>query len=67
MSRKMDDAASRPDDENPAWTREQIRAACPALEMIAEKFGAEAAQVLRRPGRPAKPNPKVNQTRQAGD
>ncbi len=62
MSRKKDDAASRPDDENPEWTREQIRAARPALEVVAEKFGAEAAQALRRGGRPAKPNRKVNQT-----
>jgi uncharacterized protein (DUF4415 family) len=62
MSKKKDDAASRPDDENPAWTREQIRAARPALEVIAEKFGPEAAQALRRGGRLAKPNRKVNQT-----
>lgn len=62
MSKKKDDAASTPDDENPAWTREQIRAARPALEVIAEKFGAEAAQALRRGGRPVKPNRKVNQT-----
>ena len=60
MSRKEDEA--RPDEENPGWTREQIRAARPALEVIAEKFGPDAAQALRRGGRPAKPNRKVNQT-----
>lgn len=62
MSRKGDDAASRPDDENPEWTREQIRNARPALEVVAEKFGLEAADALRRGGRPVKPNRKVNQT-----
>ncbi len=62
MSRKEDDATSRPDDENPEWTREQIRAARPALEVIAEKFGEQAALEMRRGGRPAKPNRKVNQT-----
>jgi uncharacterized protein (DUF4415 family) len=62
MSRKEDDAASRPDEDNPEWTREQIRKARPALEVIAEKFGPEAAQALRRGGRPSKPNRKVNQT-----
>lgn len=62
MSRNGDDTASRPDDENPEWTRAQIREARPALELIAEKFGPEAAQALRRGGRPPKPNRKVNQT-----
>lgn len=62
MSRKEDDAASRPDEDNPEWTREQICAARPALEVIAEKFRPEAVQALRRGGRPAKPNRKVNQT-----
>ncbi len=62
MSRKGDEAASRPDDENPEWTREQIWQARPALEVIAEKFGREAAHALGRGGRPVKPNRKVNQT-----
>jgi uncharacterized protein (DUF4415 family) len=63
MSKKKDDAASRPDEDNPEWTREEIRTARPALEVIAEKFGAKAAEALRRgPGRPAKPDRKVNQT-----
>ena len=62
MSRNGDDAASRPDDENPEWTREPMRAARPAVEVIAEAFGQEVAQALRRGGRPVKPNRKVNQT-----
>jgi uncharacterized protein (DUF4415 family) len=63
MSKKKDDAASRPDEDNPEWTREDIRTARPALEVIVEKFGAKAAEALRRGrGRPAKPDRKVNQT-----
>jgi len=62
MSRKEDDAASRPDADNPEWTREQVRKARPALDLIAEKFGADTAQALRRGGRPSKPDRKVNQT-----
>ena len=55
MSKKKDDAASRPDEENPEWTREEIRNARPALEVIEELFGAKAAEELRRGrGRPPK-------------
>jgi hypothetical protein len=60
MSRKGDDSVSRPDDENPEWTREQLHQERPALEGIAETFGPEGAHVLRRGGRPVKPNRKVN-------
>jgi uncharacterized protein (DUF4415 family) len=63
MSRKKDDAASRPDDDNPEWTREEIRNARPALDAIADIFGTQAAEAIRRRGgRPAKANRKVNQT-----
>jgi uncharacterized protein (DUF4415 family) len=63
MARKTDDRASRPDNDNPKWTRDEIRNARPALEVIAEKFGPKAAQALRlAPGRPPKPDRKVNQT-----
>ena len=63
MKRKDDDPASRPDDENPEWTRADFRKARPALEVIAEVFGPEAAETLRRGrGRPAKTDKKVNQT-----
>lgn len=63
MRKKQDDAASRPDEDTPEWTRTEIRAARPALQVIAEAFGAQAAEALRRgPGRPAKPDHKINQT-----
>ncbi len=63
MSKKKDDAASRPDDDNPEWTREEIRHARPALDVVADVFGPKAAEAFRRGrGRPAKPARKVNQT-----
>ncbi len=62
MARKTNETAARPDDDNPEWTREQILKARPALDVIAEKFGPDVAQALRRGGRPAKPDRKVNQT-----
>ena len=63
MATKKGDAASRPDDESPEWTRKDFERARPALPLIGELFGAEAAQgVARRRGRPRKASPKVNQT-----
>ncbi len=63
MSKRDDDRASRPDDENPEWTREQVRNARPAIEVFGELFGPEAAEMIRRSrGRPVKKAPKVNQT-----
>jgi uncharacterized protein (DUF4415 family) len=63
MSKNEDDAASRPDEDNPEWTRQEIRTARPALEAIGEIFGAQAAEAIRRRGgRPAKVDRKVNQT-----
>jgi uncharacterized protein (DUF4415 family) len=63
MGKRKDDPASRPDEENPEWTREEMRHARPALEVIAEVLGPEAAAALRRGrGRPTKPDRKVNQT-----
>jgi uncharacterized protein (DUF4415 family) len=63
MSKRRDDQASRPDADNPAWTREDVRQARPALEVVAEVFGAKAANALQRGrGRPPKPDRKVNQT-----
>jgi uncharacterized protein (DUF4415 family) len=65
MSKDKDDAASRPDEDNPEWTREDFRKARPALEVIAEVFGAEAAETIRRGrGRPQKADneKKVSQT-----
>lgn len=61
--RNEPDPASRPDADNPEWTREEMQRAPPALAVIEERFGAPAADALRRGwGRPAKPNRKVNQT-----
>ncbi len=63
MAKRDHDAASRPDDENPEWTREDIRNARPALEVVAELFEPEAAEGLTRGrGRLAKPVKKANQT-----
>jgi len=64
MEKRNDpDAASRPDEENPEWTREEMRRARPALDLVEQHFGAQAADALKRGrGRPAKPNRKVNQT-----
>lgn len=63
MSKKKDDAASRPDEDNPEWTHEEVRTARPALDAIAEIFSTQAAEAIRRRGgRPTKPDRKVNQT-----
>jgi uncharacterized protein (DUF4415 family) len=61
--KERDAAASRPDEENPEWTREDVHNARPALEVIEEAFGPRAAEEIRRSrGRPAKSDRKVNQT-----
>jgi len=61
MNRK--EAAARPDEDNPEWTREEIRQARPALEVVTEVFGPQMAEAIRRGrGRPAKSDRKVNQT-----
>ena len=63
MATKKSDAASRPDDENPEWTRKDFERARPALCLIDEVFGGSAARAIaRRRGRPQKASPKVNQT-----
>ncbi len=63
MSKKMDDAASQPDEENPEWTTENFLRARPALDVITDIFGADTAETLRRGrGRPPKEDRKVNQT-----
>jgi uncharacterized protein (DUF4415 family) len=62
MSKKVD-RASRPDPDNPEWTRADFRAAVPALEAVERAFGRKAAQMLKRGrGRPKVARPKVNQT-----
>jgi len=63
MAKCQQDPAARPDEDNPAWTAAQMRRARPALQVIAETFGTDAAVMLpRRSGRPAKPDRKINQT-----
>ena len=63
MPTKKIDAASRPDDENPEWTREDFKRAQSAPALIGEIFGPEAAEaVAQRRGRPRKAAPKINQT-----
>lgn len=54
------DPASRQDDDNPEWTPDELRRARPALDLIAQKFGAAVAEELRRArGRPPKQDKKV--------
>jgi uncharacterized protein (DUF4415 family) len=63
MKSRDAEVASLPDDENPEWAVEDFRQARPALDVIEEAFGVEAASTLRRGrGRPSKPDRKVNQT-----
>ncbi len=63
MKTKRVDAPSQRDQDSPEWTPKDFEQAQPALPLIGEVFGAEAAQaVVRRRGRPRKASPKVNQT-----
>lgn len=60
---KIDDRASRPDDDNPEWTEEDFRKARPAAEVLPQFIGEKATQELLRRGRgrPAKADKKVSQ------
>jgi uncharacterized protein (DUF4415 family) len=62
--KRMDDPASRPDDDNPEWTEEDFAGARPAAEVLPDFIGDKATRELMRRGRgrPPKPNKKVNQT-----
>jgi uncharacterized protein (DUF4415 family) len=63
MTTQDDDLASRPDQDNPEWTRDDVQEARPALDVIADVFGPAAAETIRRGrGRPVKADKKVNQT-----
>lgn len=42
----IEDSASRPDDDNPELTREELRRARPASEMLPEMIGDKAFQEL---------------------
>src|ERR1700733_4391785 len=58
------DRASRPDEDNPEWTKEDFARARPAAEVLPEFIGKKATQELMRRsrGRPRKADKKVNQT-----
>ena len=63
MTKRQPDAAERPDDDNPELTRAELRGARPAAELLPGLIGKVAANaLLRRRGRPPKPDKKVNQT-----
>jgi uncharacterized protein (DUF4415 family) len=63
MRTKKDDPAERPDDDNPELRREELRRAKPAAEALPKLIGEKAAQeLLRRRGRPEKPDRKINTT-----
>jgi len=63
MKNRKDDPAARPDEDNPEWTRTDIKKARPALDAVAEVFGEQASAELRQSrGRPPKDDRKVNQT-----
>lgn len=65
MAKKTtDDRASRPDDNNPEWTKEDFARALPAADALPGFIGEKATQELMRRsrGRPPKADKKVNQT-----
>lgn len=64
MAKKANDRASRPDDDNPEWTKDDFAGARPATEVLPEFIGKKATEELMRRsrGRPPKGDKKVNQT-----
>jgi uncharacterized protein (DUF4415 family) len=65
MAKKTpDDRASRSDDDNPEWTKDDFARARPAAEVLPGFIGEKATQELMRRsrGRPKKADRKVNQT-----
>jgi len=63
MKTPENDFDTIPDAVNPEWTQDEISTARPALDVIADVFGAAVAETVRRGrGRPAKADKKVNQT-----
>ena len=59
-----DSPASRPDEDNPEWTKDDFARRGRPLRCCPALIGEEAAQALLRRGRgrPQKPDRKVNQT-----
>jgi uncharacterized protein (DUF4415 family) len=64
MSNARKLSPSRPDPDNPGWTRKDIAKARPAAEVLPGLIGAKATEELfrRGRGRPPKATRKVNQT-----
>jgi uncharacterized protein (DUF4415 family) len=62
--RTAEDRASRPDDDNPEWTKEDFAKARPAADVLPRFVGEKATQELMRRsrGRPPKADRKINQT-----
>jgi uncharacterized protein (DUF4415 family) len=62
--RISDDRASRPDDDNPEWTKEDFASAQPAAAALPRFIGENATRemIRRSRGRPPKADKKVNQT-----
>jgi uncharacterized protein (DUF4415 family) len=62
--KRPNDRVSRPDEENPEWTKEDFARARPAAEVLSKFIGEKATQDLMRRsrGRPPKADKKVNQT-----
>ena len=60
MAKKIDDRASRTDEDNPAWTADDFVRARPASEVLPQFIGQKATNELMRRGRgrPAKPHRK---------
>ena len=59
-----DDRASRPDDDNPEWTKGDFASAEPAANTLPRFIGENATRELirRNRGRPQNVDKKVNQT-----
>ena len=64
MAKKTSDRPSRPENENPEWTKDDFARARPAAEVLPEFIGKTATEELMRRGRgrPPKADKKVNQT-----
>ncbi len=64
MSNTRKSSPSRPNADNPEWTREDMAKARPAAEVLPRLIGAKATEELfrRGRGRPPKAARKVNQT-----
>ncbi len=56
MSKKLDDPAERPDEENPEWTRAMFRKARPASEVLPALIGKHATGELMKRGRGRPPS-----------